>query len=325
MKKKKKRLKLRWGRIIGVLISLVFIGVLIWAGSFYLRYRSEQKELESNGSNAFIAIVGIDSREELDSVRSDVTMLAHVDIQNSKLSVISIPRDTLVEIPCIDNQSDKITHSYAYGHEIGGDEEGKACVLGTIQNVFELSKLEHYVLVNFEDLISMVDRLGGITITPTKSFCEMTRVYNDETGTFDWVCFNAGEPTEMTGAMALAYAYHRSSDNDLARTKRQQEVITAMIAKIKTLSKRELYNFATAVLKTIDTNVTLPEVLAYYDVVQNENFEWEHLTAPGGDYYLDDYTYYYKLDDEWLENTIKEMQQEEIDDETFNKGQEGNE
>ena len=106
--KKKVKRKLRWGRLLAVILiaALLITGTVVFA-----KFHSAKKELKEGGSNAFIAVLGIDARESLDSVRSDVMMIAYVDFANKKLNLISIPRDSMVPIPCEGGEFDKITHA----------------------------------------------------------------------------------------------------------------------------------------------------------------------------------------------------------------------
>ena len=303
--KKKVKRKLRWGRLLAVILiaALLITGTVVFA-----KFHSAKKELKEGGSNAFIAVLGIDARESLDSVRSDVMMIAYVDFANKKLNLISIPRDSMVPIPCEDGEFDKITHAYFYGYLDKGSEGGKSCAIGAIRDTFQLEKLDHYVVVDFDAVIGLVDDLGGIELTPTATFCEMN---SDDSGT---VCFNAGEKTTMNGEMALAYSRHRKSDNDIYRTQRQQEVLTAILGRVRKLNMAEMTAFAPKILKAVDTNITLTEIMAYYSLLMEEGFSWQHYTAPGGDYMSDGGVYYYKLDEEWLNSTIQDMKNKEAND-----------
>ncbi|MBQ1305572.1 MAG: LCP family protein [Erysipelotrichales bacterium] len=302
--KKKVKRRLRWGRVIPIVL---IVAVLISGTVVFAKYKSAKKELEEGGSNAFIAVLGIDARESLDSVRSDVMMIAYVDFANKKLNLISLPRDSMVPIPCENGELDKITHAYFFGSMNGGDEGGRSCAIGAIRDTFQLEALDHYAVVDFDALISLVDDLGGIDVTPSKTFCE----YNsDDSGK---ICFTAGERTTMDGEMALAYSRHRKTDNDIYRTQRQQEVLTGILGKVRKMSMAEMTLFAPKVLKAVKTNITLSEIMAYYSLSREEGFSWQHMTAPGGDYYSDG-VYYYKLDEEWLNQTIADMKSKEEND-----------
>ena len=285
-RRKKHRRKLRWGRVI-LALFLVFVLIVGIAGVgayYYIDYRL------NHGTSTYIAVMGTDERpSDTNDQRSDVIMLAHIDFTNSQVNLISLPRDSYVSIPCEDNSYDKITHSYAYG--------GSACTIETLEGVFELDDIPNYAIVNFDSVIEMVDELGGITLTPTKTFCELSVDKQRE------YCYTKGQTMEMDGETALTYARHRHSDSDIYRTQRTQEVLTAMMVKAKSLDLWHVYQLGAKVLGQIKTNISILDALTYYKLVQRDNFSLTRETADGEDSYIDG-VYYYQLDDDWL-NDIK--------------------
>ncbi|MDD6467564.1 MAG: LCP family protein [Erysipelotrichaceae bacterium] len=290
MKKKKKK-GLRWGRIfLALFLVLVLITSIVGAGIyFYIDYRLD------HGKNTYIAIIGTDERpNQQDLQRSDVLMFASVNFQTSEVNLISLPRDSLVEIPCRTNGSaDKITHAYHYG--------GRECTIETLKQLFEVDEIPNYVQLNFDSLIALVDDLGGITLTPTRTFCEFNVDKSEK------YCFEKGVTiTNMNGAQALAYSRHRKTDSDIYRTKRQQEVMMAMLAKAKKMDLPQVYRLGKKVLAEIDTNIDLFEVLTYFRLVMRDDFSLHRTSAEGSDYYYGG-IYYYQLDDEWVEQIRQQI------------------
>ena len=288
MAKKKKR-RILWGR---VFFALFFVVLLIGSAIFGGAYLVVDYKL-NHGKNTYIAIIGTDERPtDTKRQRSDVVMFASLDFDDSNAKLISLPRDSLVNIPCRTDLEDKITHAYAYG--------GKECTMDALEGLFEVDEIERYIQVNFDSLIAMVDDLGGITLTPTKSFSE----YNvDKSKTYT---FESGVTVEMDGAMALAYCRHRKSDSDIFRTQRQQEVLMAMLSKAKKLDIWQAYKLGQKVLDEVDTNISIMEALTYFKLAIRDEFTIKKTSAKGYDYYIDG-GYYYKLNEDWLKETIDSL------------------
>lgn len=289
--------RIRWGRVFFAVFLAV---VLASAASMYGYYRLENYRMEHGGKTTVIAIIGIDQREGLDSVRSDVMMLAYVDFEDSKIDLISLPRDSYVSIPCENGAMDKITHAYFYGGMDGGDEGARECALGAMQNALSLPEIHDYAVVDFDSLINMVDDLGGITLTPNNTFCQGI----EAGGTY---CFEEGVPQELDGKAALAYSRHRYSDSDIYRTARQQQVILAMIDKIKALGVSDMMSFADKALQLIDTDIDAFQAMTYYKLVQREDFTLNRITGEGEDYYDENGVYYFKLDPDWVAEMNAEL------------------
>jgi polyisoprenyl-teichoic acid--peptidoglycan teichoic acid transferase len=211
----------------------------------------------ASGGDLTFLIVGSDSREGLDDLtnfgsfggaRGDVVMLVRVDADTSKAQILSIPRDLYVDIP--GHGQNRINAAYAFG--------GSSLMVETVKANFNV-EVNHYVEVDFVGFQSLVDEMGGIEI----AFPYPAR---DQNSGLD---VEAGTQT-LDGRMALAYARSRhyqeyqggswvSVDaNDIGRTARQQEVIRAIIRKLKSPSSiAEAGNIARALAEhmTIDSNL----------------------------------------------------------------------
>lgn len=85
--------------------------------------------------------------------RSDTMMVASVDTKNGKINLLSIPRDTMVNIP--GHGEDKITHAFFYG--------GATLSKQTVEQFLNIS-VDHYVVIDWKAFIKVVDILGGVDI-----------------------------------------------------------------------------------------------------------------------------------------------------------------
>ncbi|QUE86201.1 LCP family protein [Exiguobacterium alkaliphilum] len=163
-------------------------------------------------------VMGSDARvgESLSGSRTDSLQLIEFVPRSRTVQNVSIPRDTYTVIPCEpDREGDKITHAFAYG--------GATCTLGAVEGLTEAS-VDGQIVITFETFMELIDTVGGVNVTATHSFSE--KGFNQ---TYE---YTEGVSYSMDGDMALAYARHRKSDTDGARSSRQTEVMTAVADKL---------------------------------------------------------------------------------------------
>ncbi|MGL5978290.1 MAG: LCP family protein [Erysipelotrichaceae bacterium] len=292
----KKRKRVRYDRLFLLLgLSIACVVGMLWGSVALLRMG-----LKSFAQDRNVVILGVDARAtSTEASRSDALMVVHVDVDASRVDLISIPRDSYVPLAC-SNRQDKITHAYAYGEVnwefVGG---GVACSMQTLSSLFEVRDFKDYVVVDFTQLIALVDVLGGIKLTPTASFCEM-----DENDKKNQYCFVEGETQTLDGGAALAYARHRKSDSDVYRAARQQEVLLAMLSKVQSASLIQQVQFGLAALRNVDTNLSLFQLVPYLSLLDSKlTFQQTTLSGSDGLYYNEayqGYSYAYIIDQEHL-------------------------
>ncbi|MFG3701491.1 LCP family protein [Micromonospora sp. NPDC047620] len=171
-----------------------------------------------------IMILGSDSRDPENSSgsRTDTIILAHLPKDRSSAQLISIPRDTWVNVPKSPEgrggRDAKINASYAWG--------GVPLMVQTVEK-FTGVRIDHVTMVDFAGFKEIVDALGGIEITVDNGFTSTHSLNPD--GRREFV---AGRQT-MDGAAALDYARERYAfaDGDFRRIKHQQQVIKAILDK----------------------------------------------------------------------------------------------
>jgi len=181
-------------------------------------------------------IVGSDSRagwanDGTVGARTDTIILLHKPV-HGPVALISIPRDSYVEIP--GHGKNKINAAFAFG--------GAPLLVQTVEQLTGLT-IDRYFEVGFLGVADVVDALGGVDLCYDKDV-------NDPRSTLVWTagCHHAD------GATALAFARMRYSDplGDIGRTQRQQQLISA-VAK-KALSPSTLLN-PFAVVRDIDAGL----------------------------------------------------------------------
>ena len=163
-------------------------------------------------------ISGIDQYGKVNTVRgrSDVNQIVVVNPKTNHILLVNTPRDYYVQLVGTTGLKDKLTHAGIYGIDKS---------IGTLENLYDIN-IDHYLRVNFNTLIKVVDVIGGIDIYSDKAFTPWTnrKVY-----------INQGI-NHMNGEMALAYARERKTyvTGDHHRGENQQQVITTIINKITT-------------------------------------------------------------------------------------------
>ncbi|MFL2079869.1 LCP family glycopolymer transferase [Marinilactibacillus psychrotolerans] len=237
-----------------ILISFLVIAILIVgagvtvAWKVYSDVESSTKEMytESNHEQKRVEPVAVDKGEEPFSVllmgidtgdlgrdyqgRSDTMMVMTINPNTESTTIVSIPRDTYTEI-IGRGTMDKINHAYAFG--------GTDMALNTVQNLFDIP-IDYFVSVNMEGLQQIIDAVGGVDLTPQKTFNQ---------GGYSFV---EGQPMHMDGNMALEYSRMRKIDSDYGRQERQRQVVETTIKKMASIESIVNYQ---GVLNSLSNNM----------------------------------------------------------------------
>lgn len=165
------------------------------------------------GEAATALVVGYDARKGIDEgaqARSDTVMLVRADPKADSISLLSFPRDLVVDVTCPGAPSYRGRINEAYS-ECG--------TKGTLETVRELTGLSiHYLItVNFRGFRQMVDSFGGIWMDVDR------RYFNDRGGPGGYATINLFPGYQrLTGYQALDFVRYRHADSDLFRLARQQ-------------------------------------------------------------------------------------------------------
>lgn len=217
-----KRRRHRGRRVIVVLvIALVLvlawpIGLLIWANGKIMHVDALSGDLGTPGTTYLLA--GSDSRadgalagDSTAGARTDTIMLLTVP-RNGSSSLISLPRDTYVDIPGYG--PNKLNASFSFG--------GAPLLVETVEQLTGIG-IDHYVEIGMGGVEGLVDAVGGVRL------CLDYDVSDKDSG-LDWKagCHMAD------GETALAFARMRKADplGDIGRTQRQQQVIQAVTSEV---------------------------------------------------------------------------------------------
>ena len=232
-----------------------------------------------------------------EDARADSLILVSLNIEEDTIKLVSIERGTGVPILLdgYEGEYDWITHTFRYG--------GAKLTMETVEDCFNVA-VDHYVRINFNSFVQIVDAVGGIDIYLTE---EEAAALNWEVPSNSMLIVDKVEPglNHMDGYTALQYARLRSIDNDWVRIQRQRTVIQAVLDQIQNATPMELDNLLNTVLPLVQTNFTKSEIAAL--LVQLPDFlgvTAEQLSLPaegtyGVRYGMDDRLMY---DPDWAEN-----------------------
>jgi LCP family protein required for cell wall assembly len=180
---------------------------------------------------------------------SDTMILTTVDPQSKKTTMVSIPRDTAVQIIGTKEFTyQKINSAFNIG--------GATMAMETVEKLFNVP-INYYALIDMAGLKKMVDAVGGVDVDVPFSFT------STETGNQH---FTKGK-MHLSGDMALAYSRMRKEDNsgDFGRQKRQQQVISAVVGKVISLnSLTRVQSILDAVSDSVKTNIKFGQLMTMY-------------------------------------------------------------
>jgi len=167
-----------------------------------------------------VLLLGIDTRDASPQTENtDTIILLSLDPTAKTAAMLSIPRDTLVDIPGVGQ--DKVNSAYSYG---GDAKKGPELARRTVERFLGVP-IHSYAVIDFAAFRQTIDSVGGVTV-------DVRRPLRDEdypTADFgiERAEFRAG-PQLMDGENALRYARSRHDSNDFGRARRQQLVLLAL-------------------------------------------------------------------------------------------------
>lgn len=287
------------------LLPIVLLIVLIFiAGSFINRLMADEVSGDSDdgffskdkNSRLNVLVFGVDatSKEDAQSTRSDSIMLLSIEPSGANPVLLSIPRDTRVEIPGR-KSLDKINHAHAYG--------GPNLLVATVEKLLGI-KINHYVRINYKSVEQVVDALGGVEID-----VPMNMKYNDPYSKPPLkINIKKGLQT-LDGENSIHFLRYRKgySNQDLGRIEAQQQFAKALTDKlISPVTLIKIPQLIDIFHNNVDTNISKAKMLSYgTKALQIDTEELLKMTLPGTSSYIGNISYYL-VDKEELSD-IKEM------------------
>lgn len=286
----------RWSRVAIIAGATLLVLVIVVGGAAtYLFGRFRNNITQSTGvpfpkpqgsERVNILVMGLDQNTDangkvitgagLAGRRSDTLMLFSGDPDTKQISVISIPRDSRVEIP--GHGLDKINAAHAYG--------GPALAMETVSNFLGVP-VHYYARSSFDGFAKLVDLLGGVEYTVEKDM-----YYPDPTQNL-LIDLKKG-PQTLTGDKAVQYWRYRADSDDIVRISRQQKLLRAVVAKAVSPGQLlRLPKIAVDMYGYIDTNLGLSDILTYAGLASGFNSEDMQVgTVPGTGTYIDGISYW---------------------------------
>jgi len=248
--------------------------------------KTEDREAEN------ILLMGSDKRKARNAgnvagQRSDTTILLHLAADRESAVMVSIPRDSVVDIPtCTKEDGTSVEARPAQMFNSAFSEGGAACTIRTVESLTDI-RIDHHVVIDFSGFKDMVNALNGVPV------CVPYDVTDDQSH----LDLKAGTQT-VQGQQALAYVRTRhglGNGSDLSRINRQQAFLGSMVSKIRStgllLRPDRLYKFLAAATNSLTTDPGLANLNALRKLAQDvKGIDPENVTfatVPNEPYTLD--------------------------------------
>ncbi|MEU0831109.1 LCP family protein [Streptomyces sp. NPDC005969] len=197
---------------------------------------------------------------------ADVEMVVHISADRSNATVMSIPRDTMTNIPaCKDTENNTSTSGY-YGQVNSALQYGPACQVATVHQLTGIP-IDHFVKLDFSGVVKMADAVGGVSV------CVNGNVYD----TYSHLKLSKGTHT-LKGEAALQFVRSRhgfGDGSDLGRTVSQHIFLSAMIRKFKSAGTltdpTAVYDLANAATKALTVDDGLGSISKLVSLADDVN------------------------------------------------------
>lgn len=257
-----------------MVVAECFALLFIFGYGFYARTMAHlqrdpefiQEEIQSNNIGVefeeqmkgywTIAIFGVDARDSAISkdTHSDVIMLCNVNLDTGEIKLVSVYRDTYLNIDK-DGTYHKINQAYFDG--------GPAQAVEALNRNLDL-KIWDYVTFNWKAVAQAIDILGGVDIELSKAEFHYINSFITETvkatGIGSHQLTHAGM-NHLDGVQAVAYGRLRLMDTDYARTERQRKVVEQAFEKCKQADFETLYRLIGTVFPNVKTSLWVDDLV----------------------------------------------------------------
>ena len=279
-----------------LVVLLVVVAVVVGAGASWIASLdatmsvSEEEREELNEALAtpepastepfYVLLIGSDARKSDTVSRSDTIMLARVDIDEGVVSLVSVPRDTMIYTES--GYIDKINSAYLNGPA------------ATVRAVSEFAGVDitHYVEVNFTGVKNVVDALGGITVDVPENIDDYKAKLK----------ISAGEQV-LDGETALKYARARYAvtGGDFGRARAQRQIVEAIAKKVLETSPLDLPRVIVELAESIETDLFVSDIISYALTLQQnaDGLTIYSATVPSYAYDAGGVSYVATMFDEW--------------------------
>ena len=208
-----------------------------------------------------ILVVGQASRAGEEGKMADTTMLVSINTYTEEVTVFSILRDSLVQLPAykgLKGGRNKFTMCYALGYQQGGTAGAMEMTNICLKDNFGI-EVDYNIEVSFDGFIKMIDYLNGVELELTEAeanYLNKDTLYVQRT-------IEPGVQV-LQGMEALSYARMRKAagdgESDIKRTERQRKLVAALLEKFRYMSLSELNGWIDELLPMVTTTMTPSDV-----------------------------------------------------------------
>ena len=234
--------------------------------------------------NTTIALFGLDNRDQgvYDTGNSDVIMVMNINNDTKEVSLVSVYRDTYLNIAG-EGEEEKFRKANA-AYSAGGAEQAVTMLNRNVD-----LDIDNYVAFDFKSVAEAIDILGGVEID-IESQAEMDYLndyisYTSEyVGGSDEMIDHLGKQT-LNGVQAVSYARIRyTAGGDFKRAERQRRVLNELIKKAKDASLTELNELVSTIFPEVSTDLTQKDIISMmpvmlkYDMANSGGFPYDKTT-----------------------------------------------
>ncbi len=281
--------------IVEIIILLLLLGGIYVASKFNLMEHDEinKSEVQNNelkeetkevlNEYTDIALFGLDNRSSntYDYGNSDVIIVVSINNQTKEINMVSVYRDTYLDIAEWGNEPKfrKANSAYANG--------GVDRAITMLNKNLDLD-IDDYLVFDFASVADAIDILGGVEIEITEAEVKYMKKYiahtNGILGTDSPLIYEAGKHN-LDGVQAVAYSRIRyTAGGDFKRAQRQRVVIAAALEKAKSSNLSTLNELVNAVFPEIRTSmnsgtmISMAGSLLKYDMGESYGFPFDRAT-----------------------------------------------
>lgn len=288
MRKKNKKKSIPF-IILTLLICILIAGLT--SASFFSTFnvnKSKNSKINKNKSSINVLILGLDIGDATltgDNIpkRSDTMMVANYNADSNKCSLLSIPRDTYIEI---NKKKNKINAAYA----IGGIDLAKK----SVEELLDTS-IDYYVTIDYAGFNSFIDAIGGIDMDIDRDM-----IYDDNTQNLH-INFKKGENVHLDGKKAEEFFRWRKNndgsgfiDGDLGRIENQHKLMNKVVDKVtspKIITK--IGNIIKVIPEYVKMDLGSDELLKYgMGFVKIDKDDFNQYTLKGDTKYINGISYF---------------------------------
>ncbi|MET7596754.1 LCP family protein [Streptomyces sp. NPDC005481] len=293
---RRRRRALRWSATV---LSVLILGT---AGAGYLYYQHLNDNIQKDDLNIGdakdraaapkpnaagqtplnILLIGSDARDTKENQRlggaketfggvplADVQMLLHLSADRTNMSVVSMPRDTLVQIPKCTDPDDQHVYQATVGRTMTNQSLGRGgpgCTVATWEKLTKIH-IDHFMKIDFAGVVAMADAIGGVPV------CVDANIHSkDSQGHGSGLKLDKGT-TSIKGKQALQWLrtrYGFEDGSDLARARAQHQYMNSMVRELRenaTISNpNKLRKLAETATKALTVDDGLGSVKKLYDL-----------------------------------------------------------